>query len=168
VPEFERLISSARKLRLLFDMTGFHGWGCRPRGRISIGIAHSPISMRLAIGRREKWQHGMAIFCKPFTRATVPILRPPMAAEARNVGRSVGVSVATDRMSTPSQRAPTTMPVGRRRRAGHSRFGCVGSVVIFGSMGICRQSTRYCAREMNDTSSYRCWRSVMRVTCGDS
>jgi hypothetical protein len=26
VPEFERLVRQHGKLRLLFDMTGFHGW----------------------------------------------------------------------------------------------------------------------------------------------
>ena len=38
---------------------------------------------RLAMVGEEKWQHGMAIFCKPFTRATVRYFDHANAAEAR-------------------------------------------------------------------------------------
>jgi hypothetical protein len=38
---------------------------------------------RLAMVGDKKWQHGMATFCKPFTKATVRYFDQAQAAEAR-------------------------------------------------------------------------------------
>jgi hypothetical protein len=71
-------------LRLLFDMTGFHGWDAGAAWEdLKVGIAHFADIERLAMVGEEKWQHGMAIFCKPFTRATVRYFDHANAAEAR-------------------------------------------------------------------------------------
>ena len=84
VPEFERLIVQHGKLRLLFDMTGFHGWDAGAAwADLKVGIAHFADIERLAMVGEEKWQHGMAIFCKPITRATVRYFDHANAAEAR-------------------------------------------------------------------------------------
>jgi predicted extracellular nuclease len=40
-----------------------------------------------------------------------------------------------------------------------------GSVVTYGSMSICRQSTRCYALEMKGESSLMCWRNWMRIVC---
>jgi hypothetical protein len=72
VPEFERLVRVYGKLRVLFDMTGFHGWEMGALWEdIKFDIKHFSDLERLAVVGDKKWQHGMATFCKPFTKATV-------------------------------------------------------------------------------------------------
>jgi hypothetical protein len=84
VPEFERLIRQHGKLRLLFDMAGFHGWDAGAAWEdFKVGIAHFADIERLAMVGEKKWQHGMAIFCQPFTRATIRYFDQADAANAR-------------------------------------------------------------------------------------
>lgn len=72
VPEFERLVRQHGKLRLLFDMAGFHGWEASAAWEdFKFGVAHFADIERLAMVGDKKWQHGMATFCKPFTKAAV-------------------------------------------------------------------------------------------------
>ena len=72
VPEFERLLREHGKLRLLFDMTGFHGWEAGAAWEdFKFGVAHFADIERLAMVGEKKWQQGMATFCKPFTKATI-------------------------------------------------------------------------------------------------
>ncbi|MGP1680617.1 MAG: STAS/SEC14 domain-containing protein [Burkholderiales bacterium] len=72
VPEFERFLRQHGKLRLLFDMTGFHGWEAGAAWEdLKFGVKHFADIERLAMVGEEKWQHGMATFCKPFTQAAV-------------------------------------------------------------------------------------------------
>jgi len=72
VPEFERLVREHGKLRVLFDMTGFHGWELGALWEdIKFDVKHFSDIERLAIVGETKWQHGMATFCTPFTRATI-------------------------------------------------------------------------------------------------
>jgi hypothetical protein len=84
VPEFERLAGLYGKLRILFDMTGFHGWTA---GAIwedtKFALHHFNNIDRLAFIGEEKWQEGMAIFCKPFTKAEVKYFSHDHAIEAR-------------------------------------------------------------------------------------
>jgi hypothetical protein len=71
VPEFERLVRQHGKLRVLFDMTGFHGWEAGALwDDIKFDVKHFADIERLAMIGEKKWQHGMATFCKPFTKAT--------------------------------------------------------------------------------------------------
>jgi hypothetical protein len=74
VPEFERLVRQHGKLRVLFDMTGFHGWDA--------GALWEDIE-RIAMVGDKTWQHGMAAFCKPFTTAAIRYFGHPDAAKAR-------------------------------------------------------------------------------------
>ena len=71
-PEFERLVKEHGKLRVLFDMTDFHGWDVGAAWQdVKLGFAHFDHIDRLALVGEKKWQRGMAAFCRPFTRATV-------------------------------------------------------------------------------------------------
>ena len=72
VPEIERLIERHGKLRMLVDMHDFHGWSAGALWEdIKFDARHFNHIERLAIVGEEKWQKGMAAFCKPFTTATV-------------------------------------------------------------------------------------------------
>ena len=62
VPEFERLVRQHGKLRVLFDMTGFHGWKPARRGRTQVcGRIISPtLSGSRWSGKRngsKGWRH---------------------------------------------------------------------------------------------------------------
>jgi hypothetical protein len=84
VPEFERLVQQHGKLRVLFDMTGFHGWeGGALWEDIKFDVKHFADIERLAMVGEKKWQQGMATFCKPFTTATIRYFDHADAAEAR-------------------------------------------------------------------------------------
>ena len=84
VPEFERLARQHGKLRVLFDMADFHGWEVSAAWEdVKFGMKHFADIERLAMVGEKKWQHGMAIFCKPFTKATVRYFDHAEAAEAR-------------------------------------------------------------------------------------
>jgi hypothetical protein len=84
VPEFERLVRQHGKLRLLFDMTGFHGWEASAAWEdFKFGIEHFADIERLAMVGEKKWQQGMAIFCKPFTKAAVRYFEHADATAAR-------------------------------------------------------------------------------------
>ena len=84
VPEFERLSQEHGKLRVLFDMTGFHGWELSAAWEdLKFGMKHFSDIERLAMVGDKKWQHGMATFCKPFTRAAVRYFEHTDTAGAR-------------------------------------------------------------------------------------
>lgn len=84
VPEFERLIRQHGKLRVLFDMKDFHGWEASAAWEdLKFGMKHFSDIERLAMVGEKSWQHGMAMFCKPFTKATVRYFDHTVAAVAR-------------------------------------------------------------------------------------
>ena len=85
VPEFERLVRKNGKIRVLFDMTGFHGWEAGALwADIKFDIEHFADIERLAMVGEKTWQHGMAIFCKPFTKATIRYFDHAEIHEARD------------------------------------------------------------------------------------
>jgi len=85
VPEFERLLELHGKLRVLFDMTGFHGWEIAALwDDIKFDFKHFADIERLAMIGETKWQQGMAIFCKPFSKAKIRYFDHDHAAEARS------------------------------------------------------------------------------------
>jgi hypothetical protein len=84
VPEFERLVRQHGHLRLLFDMTGFHGWDASALwADTTFAMHHFADIERLAMVGEHAWQHGMAAFCKPFTKATIRYFDHADAAQAR-------------------------------------------------------------------------------------
>jgi MFS superfamily sulfate permease-like transporter len=84
VNEFERLIRQHGKLRVLFDMGDLHGWDAGAAWEdIKFDIKHFADIERLAMVGDKKWQHGMAIFFKPFTKATSRYFDHAEASEAR-------------------------------------------------------------------------------------
>ena len=84
VPRFERLVREHGKLRLLFDMTGFHGWEVSAAWEdFKFGVEHFADIERLAMVGETRWQRGMATFCKPFTKAKIRYFDHADAAAAR-------------------------------------------------------------------------------------
>jgi hypothetical protein len=83
-PEFERLVQLNGKLRVLFDLAGFHGWEAGALWEdIKFDVKHFADIERLAMVGDKKWEHGMAMFCKPFTKATIRYFDRADAAKAR-------------------------------------------------------------------------------------
>ena len=83
-PEFERLVQLNGKMRVLFDLTGFHGWEAGALWEdIKFDFKHFADIERLALVGDKKWQQGMATFCKPFTKAKVRYFDHTDSAKAR-------------------------------------------------------------------------------------
>lgn len=84
VPEFERLHDRNGKMRLMFEMSDFHGW--EPGGLwedIKFDARHFADLDRVAMIGDMRWEKAMATFCKPFTMAKVRYFDHEHAAEAR-------------------------------------------------------------------------------------
>ena len=72
VPEFERLVNKHGKIRVLFEMSQFHGWEVKALwDDIKFDLKHFDDIERLALVGEQKWQKWMAGFCKPFTTAAI-------------------------------------------------------------------------------------------------
>jgi len=85
VPVVERLVQQHGKIRLLVVMNDFHGWTAGAMWEDTKFAAHHFRDIeRLAIVGENRWQQGMATFCKPFTAATVRYFEHPLLEEARN------------------------------------------------------------------------------------
>ena len=84
VPEFERLVQKHGKLRVLFDMTDFHGWEMGALWEdLKFDVKHFADVERIAMVGETKWESGMASFCKAFTKAAVRYFDHSQAAAAR-------------------------------------------------------------------------------------
>jgi hypothetical protein len=82
--EFEQNVRHHGKLGVLFDMTGFHGW--KPSAlwdEIKFNAHHRVDVDRLAMVGDKKWQHGLALFCKPFTSTPIQYFNQGDLADAR-------------------------------------------------------------------------------------
>jgi hypothetical protein len=83
-PELERLVAEHGKVRLLLDMTDFHGWEAGALwDEIKFDIKHFADIERIAMVGDKKWEEGMATFFKPFTKATVRYFDHADATESR-------------------------------------------------------------------------------------
>ncbi len=72
VPATDELIKKHGKIRILFAMHDFHGWSAGAAwADIKFDLRHFSHIERLAIVGESKWEHGMALFCRPFTTATL-------------------------------------------------------------------------------------------------
>jgi hypothetical protein len=72
IPEVERRIAQHGKLRMLVEMHDFHGWTAGALWQdLKFDLKHFRDIERLALVGEKAWEHGMAVFCKPFTSATI-------------------------------------------------------------------------------------------------
>ena len=72
VPQVERLIAQHGKIRILMEMRDFHGWDLAALWQdVKFDSANFKHIERIAMVGDKMWEHGMAIFCKPFTTAEV-------------------------------------------------------------------------------------------------
>lgn len=84
VPSVEEMIAEHGKIRILFKMHDFHGWTAGALWEdIKFDVKHWRDIQRLAIVGEKKWQHGMAIFCKPFTMAKIRYFDQSQSDDAR-------------------------------------------------------------------------------------
>jgi hypothetical protein len=84
VPAVDQQIKDQGKLRILFVMHEFHGWTAGALWEdTKFDLKHWRDIERLAIVGETKWQHGMAVFCKPFTTAKIKYFDHSQLDEAR-------------------------------------------------------------------------------------
>lgn len=84
MPEFERLIRQHGKVRVLFDMTNFHGWDAGGLWQdIKFDAKHFSDIERVAMVGEKKWQEWMSQFCRPFTTAEIRYFEHAATDEAR-------------------------------------------------------------------------------------
>ena len=82
--EIDRLIQQHGKLRMLVTMHDFHGWTAGALWEdIKFDFKHFNHLEKLALVGESKWEHGMAVFCKPFTTAKIRYFDQSKADEAR-------------------------------------------------------------------------------------
>jgi hypothetical protein len=83
-PVVERLVKVHGKIRMLLEMHDFHGWTAGALWEdIKFDTKHFKDIERLAIVGETKWQHGMAVFCKPFTAARIQYFDRAALGQAR-------------------------------------------------------------------------------------
>ncbi len=84
LPSVERQIEEFGKIRILFYMHDFHGWDAGAVWQdIKFDAKHFSDIERLAIVGETKWEHGMAVFCKPFTTAEIKYFDQSRIEDAR-------------------------------------------------------------------------------------
>jgi hypothetical protein len=84
VPEFDRLVKRQGRIRLLFEMSDFHGWELQAAwDDLKLGVKHFADIERIAMVGDEKWQEWIAIFCRPFTKAKIRYFGRNAIEEAR-------------------------------------------------------------------------------------
>lgn len=84
IATFQRLVRLHGTIRVLLDMTQFHGW--EPGAmweEIKFDLQHMAEMDRLAVIGEKKWQHAISTFAKPFTPATTRYFDGAGAAQAR-------------------------------------------------------------------------------------
>jgi len=83
IPETERLIKEFGKIRILFEIHDFLGWELGGMWEdIKFDLKHFNDIERLAIVGDKAWEHGMAVFCRLFTAATIQYFDRSQSAEA--------------------------------------------------------------------------------------
>jgi hypothetical protein len=72
VPQVEQAIAELGKIRMLLIMQDFHGWEAAALWEdLKFDLKHFSDIEKLAMVGDRKWEHGMAVFCKPFTTAKI-------------------------------------------------------------------------------------------------
>ena len=71
-PQVDRLIEQHGRISVLFEMHDFHGWKTRALWEdIKFACGHFSGIERIAMVGDRAWEHGMAVFCRPFTKAKI-------------------------------------------------------------------------------------------------
>ena len=84
VPAVEAIVKERGSVRLLLEMHDFHGWEMAAAWEdTKFGMRHYHDIDRLAMVGDKAWQHGMAVFCKPFTKAEIKYFDVAEADAAR-------------------------------------------------------------------------------------
>jgi hypothetical protein len=84
LPNVERLVKQYGKIRMLVEMHDFHGWTAGALWQdIKFDARHFNDIERIAMVGETKWQHGMSVFCKPFTAAKLRYYDRTAIDEAR-------------------------------------------------------------------------------------
>lgn len=83
VPKVEAIVKDQGSIRILMTMHDFHGWDLAAAWQdTKFGARHFRDIERLAMVGESAWQHGMAVFCKPFTGAKIRYFDTAEAADA--------------------------------------------------------------------------------------
>lgn len=84
VPKLEEALKIHGKARILFQMRDFHGWeGAALWDDMKFGLKHFSDIEKLAMVGDKKWEKGMSVFCRPFTRAQIRYFDSKAVEEAR-------------------------------------------------------------------------------------
>lgn len=104
VPVIEEAIQKNVKVRMLVIMQDFHGWTAGALWEdVKFDWHHFRDIERLALVGEKRWEAGMAVFCKPFTTATVKYFDHTDTEEARH-WISADLHVAVGSGSVPATR----------------------------------------------------------------
>ncbi|MCA9042035.1 MAG: STAS/SEC14 domain-containing protein [Planctomycetaceae bacterium] len=72
VPATEAQIEKHGKVRMLVILSDFHGWDMGALWEdLKFDVKHFNHIEKLAIVGESKWEKGMALFCRPFTTASI-------------------------------------------------------------------------------------------------
>jgi len=72
IPEVERRIKRYGRLRILVELSDFHGWTAGALWQdVKFDLKHFRDIERLALVGDKTWERGMAAFCAPFTTAEI-------------------------------------------------------------------------------------------------
>jgi hypothetical protein len=84
VPTVEELIARQGSLRLLIEMTDFHGWNVGALwDDLKVYLKHGNEIERLALVGEKRWQEWMSRLARPFLRAEVRYFNQAQAGDAR-------------------------------------------------------------------------------------
>ena len=84
VPEVEQLIEDHGKICILFEMNDFHGWKVGAAWEdFKFGMKHFHDIEKIAMIGDKAWEHGMATFCRPFTKAKIKYFEKGQEEQAR-------------------------------------------------------------------------------------
>jgi hypothetical protein len=96
VPAVDAQIKQHGKLHILFVMRDFHGWTADAMWEdLKFDLKHWKDIERLALVGDKKWEKGMAIFCKPFTKARIRYFDMAQLEEAHQWLESEAVPAKT-------------------------------------------------------------------------
>jgi hypothetical protein len=84
VPQVEALVRKG-KIRMLVELVNFHGWSAGALWEdTKFAARHFNDIDRIAILGNKSWEKGMAVFCKPFTRAVIRYFDSAEIESAKN------------------------------------------------------------------------------------